>query len=65
MNERERAHRNLNPHAPAIVAMSLYCDRYAHQNGGSMDFWDKLREPEKQQCREIAEKIRTAPMDCG
>lgn len=54
--------RNLNPTAPARVAMALWSERYAAQNGGSMDFWDQLREPEKRQCREIAEQIQAAPM---
>lgn len=61
MKDRDR--RNLNPTAPAIVAMNLWSHRYAAQNGGSMDFWDTLREPEQRQCRETAERIRAARMD--
>ncbi len=45
MKERDR--RNLNATAPAYVAMALYNKRYAAQNGGSMDFWDKLSAYEK------------------
>lgn len=56
------AKRNLEPIAPALVAMSLWSHRYAAQNGGSMDFWDKLSEAEKQQCVRIAEQIRAAKM---
>lgn len=54
--------RNLRPTAPAIVAMNMWGHRYAAQNGGSMDFWDRLHEAEKRQCTEIAEKIKAAPM---
>lgn len=61
--EERRARRNLSPHAPARVARALWSNRYAAQNGGSMDFWDSLREPQQQLCREIAEQIRAAPMD--
>lgn len=58
-----QAKRNLNPTAPARIAMTLWCRRYAAQNGGSMDFWDTLSEPEKYQCRMIAEQVRRARMD--
>ena len=54
--------RNLNPTAPAIVAMNLWGHRYAAQKGGSMDFWDTLRAAEQNRCMEIAEKIQAAPM---
>jgi hypothetical protein len=56
------AKRNLEPTAPAIVAMTLWCHRYAAQRGGSMDFWDTLNESEKQQCVRIADQIRAAKM---
>lgn len=55
--------RNLNPTAPAVVAMSIWGKRYSEQRGGSMDFWDKLRESEKALCREIAERVQAAPMN--
>jgi hypothetical protein len=54
------ANRNLNPHAAARVAMTLYCDRYANQNGGSMDFWDSLTPGEKKTCADLATEIRKA-----
>jgi hypothetical protein len=54
--------RNLNPTAPAIIAMTLYNDRYAAQSGGSMDFWDNLSAFEKQSCIEIAQRVREAEM---
>lgn len=62
LSEKQRARRNLNPTAPARVAMTLWSDRYAAQNGGSMDFWDTLSEAEKRQCRQIAEQIQAASM---
>ena len=49
--------RNLNPHRPAKCAMWLYGKRYASQGGGSMDFWDKLLEQEKNTCRRMAVDI--------
>ncbi len=61
MDDRERAARNLNPHAEAIAAMYLWSYEYAHkQRGGSMDFWDKLDDRRKRLCKEMVEKIRTA-----
>lgn len=54
------ARRNLNPHAAARVAMTLYCDRYSKQNGGAMDFWDSLTPGERQTCAMIAAEIRSA-----
>jgi hypothetical protein len=58
-----QAKRNLEPTAPARIAMTLWCHRYAAQNGGSMDFWDTLRDVEKDQCRRIAEEVRAAKME--
>lgn len=55
--------RNLNPHKPARVAMCLFAQRYASQHGGSMDFWDKLNESEKNTCRKIASDIEMAPKE--
>lgn len=61
MDDRERAARNLNPHAEAIAAMYLWSYEYAHkQRGGSMDFWDSLDDRRKRICAELVEKIRTA-----
>jgi len=61
MDDRERAARNLNPHAEAIAAMYLWSYEYAHkQRGGSMDFWDNLDDRRKRLCKEMVEKIRTA-----
>jgi hypothetical protein len=61
MTEQQRAKRNLNPHKPAVVAMAMWGNRYAAQNGGSMDFWDKLSSSEQRICREIVERIAQAP----
>ena len=58
----ERARRNLNPIAPARVAMCIWSDEYAAQRGGSMDFWDTLSEGRKRQATDEAERIRSAPM---
>lgn len=63
MNKRDR--RNLNPTAPACVAMAMWGKRYSEQRGGSMDFWDKLSQGEQQTCIDIAEKIKAAPMQEG
>lgn len=60
-HEIARAKRNSNPHGPAVIAMTLWSGRYAAQNGGSMDFWDTLREAEKDQCRRIFDQIIDAP----
>lgn len=60
--ERRRDRRNINPTAPAYVAMAIWGQRYSAQRGGSMDFWDSLTDGEKRTCTEIAEKVRAAPM---
>ena len=49
--------RNLDPHRPARCAMWLFADRYTSQRGGSMDFWDKLSNSDKEKCRRMAEQI--------
>lgn len=61
MNERDRALRNLNPHKPAVVAMFMYSREYAAQGGGSMDFWDRLDESRKDLCRDLLERLKSAP----
>jgi len=56
--------RNLNPHAEAVAAMSLFSHRYAHeQRGGSMDFWDSLSESEKARCRDLVVRIAASPRE--
>lgn len=57
--------RNLNPTAPAYVAMALFGQRYSEQRGGSMDFWDTLSDYEKRTCIRLAEQVRAAPMPNG
>jgi hypothetical protein len=52
----------MNAIAPARVAMCIWGKRYSEQNGGAMDFWDKLTDSEKKQCIAAAELIRAAPM---
>ena len=60
-----RHKRNLNPTAPAYVAMALFGKRYGAQRGGSMDFWDTLSQYEKRTCMQLAIQIREAPMQEG
>lgn len=58
MTEKERARRNLNPHAEARLAMSLWSHEYAHeQRGGSMDFWDSIGEQRRKLCIDIIDDI--------
>jgi len=61
VTERQRDLRNLNPHKPAMLAMRIYCNAYARQNGGSMDFWDSLAESTKQRCRDLVKEMDQAP----
>lgn len=61
MNERDRARRNLNPHAEAIAARFLWGYQYAAQRGGTMDFWDSLTEHQKALCRELVDRVLDAP----
>lgn len=44
-----------NPHKAAWIAMLLWSEDYAAQGGGSMDFWDKLRQSDKKWCRVLLE----------
>jgi hypothetical protein len=55
--------RNLNPIAPAIVAMTIWGHKYAAQRGGSMDFWDSLSDEDRRLCREVAERVKETPLD--
>jgi hypothetical protein len=57
---RERDKRNLNPHKAAVAAMYLWGAAYSRQNGGSMDFWDSLRESDKETCRSLVKAIEKA-----
>ncbi len=57
--ERERASRNLKPHAEARLAMAMWSDEYAYkQRGGSMDFWDSLPDWKRKHCRSLVERIK-------
>lgn len=59
--DRERAQRNLNPHAEAQLAMALWSHEYAfEQNGGSMDFWDSRTARQKRICVDIVSDILEA-----
>lgn len=61
ITEQQRARRNLNPHAEAILAMCLWSEDYAFkQRGGSMDFWDGLPDFKKNHCRQLVKRIQAA-----
>lgn len=49
--------RNLNPTPEAKVAMIIWGDEYSQQNGGSMDFWDKLSVDRKNRCKYVVEAL--------
>ena len=63
--EQQRARRNLNPHKPAVAAMYLWGSRYAAQGGGSMDFWDTLRDSQRDLCRRLVARIEEAPAEAS
>lgn len=66
MNDRDRAHRNLHPHAEARLAMATWSHEYAHeQRGGSMDFWDSLDASRKRICVEVVDGILAANAENG
>lgn len=50
--------RNLNPHAEAVLAMTIWGREYAAQNGGSMDFWDSLDDSRKRICADLLKRTR-------
>jgi hypothetical protein len=52
--------RNLNPTPEARVAMWLYSKEYVEYGGGSMDFWDSLKESAKDQCRQMYKDVLEA-----
>ena len=52
--------RNLNPTPEAVAAMWLHSKSYAAQNGGSMDFWDKLSGWQQKQCADLVADILAA-----
>jgi hypothetical protein len=59
--DKQRAQRNLHPHAEARLAMALWSHEYAHeQTGGSMDFWDSRTPYQQQLCRDIVSAILEA-----
>lgn len=57
LTEKERAERNLNPHAEAVYAMHRWSDEYSWQNGGIMDFWEALGDGRKRLARDAVEWI--------
>jgi len=61
----KRDQENLNPTPPAVVAMNIYGNLYSQQNGGSMDFWEKLDGYRKRQCEDIVERVLEASRKHG
>lgn len=57
MTEAQRAKRNLSPTAPALVAMIIWGDEYARQDGGSMAFWDSLDKGRRRRCEMVVEAL--------
>ena len=55
-----RDQENINPTPEAVMAMELWCDNYARQKGGSMDFWDGLSETGKRRCQDAVARILAA-----
>jgi len=58
MKQRDRE--NINPTPAAVVAMYLWCDDYAAQSGGSMDFWKKLPDWKQKLCEDAVKDILRA-----
>lgn len=58
MTERDR--RNLNPTPAAVVAMNIYGKAYSEQRGGSMEFWDKLSQEDRNYCEHFATHVIAA-----
>ena len=57
--------RNMNPTPAAVVARYIYGKAYSEQNGGSMDFWDKLPQEKKNYCERFAATILAAARTHG
>lgn len=65
-SDKQRAHRNLHPHAEARLAMALWSHEYAYeQRGGSMDFWDSRTPAQKRLCVDIVSAVLKAHADNG
>ena len=56
--------RNMHPTPPARVAMLVWSDKYAKQNGGSMEFYDSLPTEQKKLCRKIVKEV-LAPVNAA
>lgn len=56
-----QAQRDLHPHAPARAAMWRYSADYARSGLGSMGYWDRLPERDKELCRRMAADIKACP----
>jgi len=60
---KEQAQRDTNPTAPAIVAMILYNNSYASSGYGTMGFYDRLTDYEKEKCNKLAKEIKESPLE--
>lgn len=49
--------RNLYPTPEARVAMIIWGAEYSRQQGGSMDFWDRLTETRQRRCKMVVDQI--------
>jgi len=58
-----REQRNINPHAEAIMAISIWGYQYSRQNLGCMDWWDALPESKKKIVRSTLDRIATLPRE--
>jgi len=54
--------RNLKPTLPAKVAMIVWGNEYAAQNGGSMDFWDQLSDDKKKICLMVLDELNVTKL---
>ena len=66
MTERERAQRNLHPHAEARLAMAMWSHEYAfEQRGGCMDFWNNLDDARKRLCVDVVSEVLASAAENG
>lgn len=63
MTPKQRAERNLRPHKAAVAAMWIWHGTYAAQRGGSMDFWDRLSDTQKNVARDLVRRMAKAPAE--
>lgn len=59
----QREQRNLNPHAEALLAITIWSDEYAAQRLGCMDWYDQLPGIRKRMCRMALDAIEGLPRE--